>query len=73
MATVIWWFYLNTGECYHYFGGMIPLFAKYIATVSPSSFYNSGMCYHSLGGIILLRASIIATVHLLLSTIVGLW
>ena len=50
--------FLILGLCYHYYGGIIPLCANFMATVTPSLSYNSGSCYHSLGGITLQNKAI---------------
>ena len=36
LATVSLSLFFNSESCYHYFGGIIPFYAKYIATVQPS-------------------------------------
>lgn len=45
--------FLILESCFHYSGGIIPFYAKSIATVFPSLFYNVGLCNHSLEGTIL--------------------
>ena len=51
-------------SCIHSLGGIIPVEAKHIATVSPSSFYNSGLWYQLIGGITPYLARYMATVSL---------
>ena len=53
MATVILLLFYKSYLCYHYFGGITPLYAKSIATVHLLTLTISGEWFHCSGGIYL--------------------
>ena len=74
IATVLLYLFYNSGLCSHYFGGIISLQARFIATVDLLKLLIIlGSCYHSTGGIIPLLDNNIATVSPFLLLYLGLW
>ena len=66
--------FYKLGSWYHYYGGIIPLDAKNIATVLPYLFYILGLWFQCSSDIYLQKYAIyIATVHPSLSYKSGLW
>ena len=74
MATVYPLILTLSALCFHYFGGIIPTLAIYIATVLPYESIKFFECIHYFGiSFIPLKASNIATVYPVLFYIFGLW